>query len=91
MQNANTRELFAFSPIVIWSGGILPYPIWEIVLTLFIFVFTCVALIIFIIKYKNLNNEIMEIKGDALPKNESDIMRSPSSEYIHYSGIGNNY
>ena len=33
----------------------------------------------------------MEIKGDALPKNESDIMRSPSSEYIHYSGIGNNY
>ena len=91
MQNANTRELFAFAPLEVWSGGILPYPIWEIVLTLFIFITTSVALIIFIIKYRNVHNEIMEIKGDALPKNESDMFRSHSSEYIHYSGIDNNY
>ena len=33
----------------------------------------------------------MEIKGDALPKNESDIFRNHSSEYVSYSGIDNNY
>ena len=91
MQNANTRELFAFAPLVVWSGGVLPYPLWEIILTLIIFVSVSVALIFFIIKYRIINNEIMEIKGDALPKNESDMFRNHSSEYIHYSGIGNNY
>ena len=91
MQNANTRELFAFAPLAVWSGGVLPYPLWEIILTLIIFVSVSVALIFFIIKYRIINNEIMEIKGDALPKNESDMFRNHSSEYIHYSGIGNNY
>jgi len=45
MQNAKTRELIAFNPIVIWSGGLLPYPIWEIVITFLI------ILICFIISY----------------------------------------
>ena len=91
MQNANTRELFAFDPIVIWSGGFLPYPIWEIVLTICIILATLVALIIFIIKYRNIHQEIVEIKGDALPKNESDMFRNPSSDHIRYSGIGESY
>ena len=91
MQNANTRELFAFDPIVIWSGGILPYPIWEIVLTFCVMVSSLTALIIIILKYKNIKNEIMEIKGDALPKNEFEIYRNGSSEHIRYSGIGQSY
>ena len=91
MQNANTRELFAFDPIVIWSGGILPYPIWEIVLTFCVLVASVTALIIIILKYKNIKNEIMEIKGDALPKNEFEIYRNGSSEHISYSGIGQSY
>ena len=91
MQNANTRELFAFDPIVIWSGGILPYPIWEVVLILFIIIVSLIILIIVIIKYKNINNEIQEIKGDALPKSELEIYRTPSSEHIKYSGIAESY
>ena len=91
MQNANTRELFAFDPVVIWSGGILPYPIWEIVLSICLILASAITLIIIIIRYKNIKDEIVEIKGDALPKNEFEIYRSGSSEHVRYSGIGETY
>ena len=91
MQNANTRELFAFNPIVIWSGGILPYPVWEIVLSFCVILGAITALLIIIYKYKNIKHEITEIKGDALPKNEFEIYRNGSTEHIKYSGIGASY
>ena len=93
MQNANTRELFAFDPIVIWSGGILPYPLWEIILTFCVIIIVIVILLIILYKYKNIKKEIMEIKGDALPKNESELYQYQhgNSEHIRYSGIGESY
>ena len=91
MQNANTRELFAFDPIVIWSGGILPYPVWEIVLIFCIIFVASITLVVLYMKYKNIKNEIIEIKGDALPKNEFEVYRNGSLDHIRYSGIGESY
>ena len=91
MQNANTRELFAFDPIVIWSGGLLPYPLWEIILTFCIIIIVIVVLLIVIYKYKLIKKEITEIKGDALPKYESELYQHGSTDQIRYSGIGESY
>ena len=91
MQNAKTRELIAFNPIIIWSGGLLPYPIWEIVITFLIILILIIALIIFVKQYNSMKSEIMEIKGDALPKNEFEVHRYGNSDHIRYSGIEQDY
>ena len=91
MQNAKTRELIAFNPIVIWSGGLLPYPIWEIVITFLIILILIIALIIFVKQYNSMKSEIMEIKGDALPKNEFEVHRYGNFDHIRYSGIEQDY
>ena len=91
VQNVNTRELIAFDPIVIWSGGYLPFPLWQTILTNSIIVILIIVLIIYLKKYKTVKVELKEIKGDALPKSEFELPSVGMSQHIKYSGIGESY
>ena len=91
MQNVNTRELIAFDPLVVWSGGYLPFPLWQTILTNCIIIGLIIALIIFFRKYRTVKVELKEIKGDALPKNEFEVPGVGMSENIRYSNLGESY
>jgi len=91
IQNVNTRELIAFDPLVVWSGGYLPFPLWQTILTNCIIIGLIIALIIFFTKYRTVKVEIKEIKGDALPKNEFEVPGVGMSENIRYSNLGESY
>ena len=91
VQNINTRELIAFDPIIIWSGGYLPYPLWQTILTNVIIFGLIIAIIIYFKKYRTVKVELKEIKGDALPKNEFELPSVGMTQHIKYSGIGESY
>ena len=91
VQNVNTRELIAFDPIVVWSGGYLPFPLWQTFLTNFIIIGLIAILIFYLRKYRSITNEIKEIKGDALPKNEFEVPSVGMTQSIKYSNIGESY
>jgi hypothetical protein len=91
VQNINTRELIAFDPIVIWSGGYLPFPLWQTILTNLIIVVLVIAIIVYIKKYRTVKVEIKEIKGEALPKSEFEMPSIGMTQGIRYSGIGESY
>jgi len=42
-------------------------------------------------KYRSITNEIKEIKGDALPKNEFEVPSVGMTQSIKYSNIGESY
>ena len=91
VQNVNTRELIAFDPIVVWSGGYLPFPLWQTILTNIIIIILIVAIIVYIRKYRTVKVEIKEIKGEALPKSEFEMPSIGMTQGIRYSGIGESY
>ena len=91
VQNVNTRELIAFDPIIVWSGGFLPLPLWQTILSNVIIIGLIIAIIIYFKKYKKVNVELKEIKGDALPKSELELPSVGMTQNIKYSGIGESY
>ena len=92
-QSVSSKELIAFYPFVMWTGGYLPFPIWQTALVSNIIIITLVVLlVIFIRKYCLAKEELKVIKGDTLPKMESEISGSGSTEdRIQYSGLGSSY
>ena len=74
-----------------WTGGFLPFPIWQTALVSNIIIIILIILLIIICrKYCNVKQELKEIKGDTLPKTESEISSS-TNEKVYYSGLGSNY
>ena len=91
VQNVYTRELIAFDPIVVWSGGYLPYPLWKTILTNVLIVGLIIAIIIYCKKYRKVKVQLKEIKGEALPKNELELPSVGMTQNIRYSGLGESY
>ena len=90
-QGATSKELIAFQPFVMWTGGYLPFPIWQTALGSYIIIMILVVLLVIICrKYCRAKQELKEIKGDTLPKTESEISGS-TNENVHYSGLGSSY
>ena len=91
-QSTTTKELIAFSPFIMWSGGYLPYPIW---LSIFILNIIIIGLIIFIVvivkKYVLAKEELKIIKGDTLPRTEAEVNSRNMEDRIIYSGLGSSY
>jgi hypothetical protein len=92
-QSALSKELIAFHPFVMWTGGYLPFPIWQTALASnIIIIILVVLLVIFVRKYCVAKQELKEIKGETLPKMESEVSGSGSTEdRIQYSGLGSSY
>jgi hypothetical protein len=91
-QSATSKELIAFHPFVMWSGGYLPFPIWQTaVVSNIIIIALVVALVILVRKYCLAKQELKEIKGETLPKMESELSGGISEDKIYYSGLGSNY
>ena len=90
-QSATSKELITFQPFVMWTGGYLPFPIWQTALVSNIIIIILVVLLIIIIrKYCGVKQELKEIKGDTLPKTEAEISTG-SEDRVHYSGLGSSY
>ena len=91
-QSTTTKELIAFSPFVMWTGGYLPFPIWQTALVSNIVILILVVLlIIFIRKYCGAKEELKIIKGDTLPKTEAEVHSGAMEDRIVYSGLGSSY
>ena len=91
-QSTTSKELIAFHPFVMWTGGYLPFPIWKIgLVSNIIIIILVVLLVIYIKKYCNVKEELKVIKGDTLPKTEAEISSGSTEERIHYSGLGSSY
>ena len=91
-QSTTTKELFAFSPFMMWTGGYLPFQIWKMALVSSIIIIVLVILlIIFIRKYCGAKEELKIIKGDTLPKTEAEVNSRAMEDRIVYSGLGSSY
>ncbi len=74
-----------------WTGGYLPFPIWQTALVSnIIIIILVVFLVIFIRKYCVAKKELKEIKGDTLPKMESEVSGT-TEDRVQYSGLGSSY
>ena len=91
-QSTTTKELIAFSPFIMWSGGYLPFSIWVCVLILHIIIIVLILFIVFVVrKYALVREELKIIKGDTLPKTESEVNTASMEDRIVYSGLGSSY
>ena len=91
-QSTTSKELIAFKPFFMWTGGYLPYPIWKIgLVSNIIIVILTILLIIFIRKYCGAKEELKIIKGDTLPKTEAEVSSGSNQDRIIYSGLGSSY
>ena len=91
-QSTTSKELIAFSPFVMWTGGYLPFPIWQTALVSnIIIIILVILLVIFVRKYCGAKEELKIIKGDTLPKTESEINAASMEDKIVYSGLGSSY
>ena len=89
-QNIKTKELIAFHPIEVFTGGWHPH-YRHFFRTVFI-LGLIFGLIYFAYQYKKTKDELIFLKGDALPKTENDIKNmgyeAPS---VKYTGLGSGY
>ncbi len=91
-QSTTSKELIAFSPFAMWTGGYLPYTMWQIgIVSNIIIIVLIVLLVIFVRKYCRAKEELNVIKGDTLPKTESEIQSGNMDDRIIYSGLGSSY
>ena len=75
-----------------WTGGYLPFPIWQTALVSnIIIIILVILLVIFVRKYCGAKEELKIIKGDTLPKTESEINAASMEDKIVYSGLGSSY
>ena len=91
-QSTTSKELIAFSPFAMWTGGYLPYTMWQIgIVSNIIIIVLIILLVIFVRKYCRAKEELNVIKGDTLPKTESEIQSGNMDDRIIYSGLGSSY
>ena len=90
-QSTKSKELIAFQPFEMWTGGYLPLPIWKTSLSTIIIIVLIVLLVIFIKKYFGAKQELKEIKGETLPKTEAEISSGINSDAVIYSGLRSSY
>ena len=91
-QSTTSKELIAFQPFIMWTGGYLPFPIWQTALVSnIIIIILIIVLIIVIRKYCSAKQELKEIKGDTLPKTEAEVASGTTEDRIQYSGLGSNF
>ena len=89
-QNIKTKELIAFHPFEVIAGR-KRMRFWKsfnfvIILGLIIF------LIYYIYKYLKTKDELIFLKGDAVPKTEYEMSSyGYNSKNVQYSGLGSNY
>ena len=90
VQNIRTKELITFRPIEVYSGGSNPY-FWRFIN--FVVVFGLIAfLLYYIYKYKKAQDELIFIKGDAIPRSETEMSGyGYESKTVKYSGLGSGY
>ena len=89
-QNLRTKELITFHPIEVFAGG-RRSAFWR-----FINILVIIGLIVFasyyIYKYKKTQEELVFIKGDALPRSETEMSSyGYESKTVKYSGLGSSY
>ena len=91
-QSTTSKELIVFQPFIMWTGGYLPFPIWQTALVSnIIIIILIIVLIIVIRKYCGVKQELKEIKGDTLPKTEAEVASGSTEDRIHYSGLGSSF
>lgn len=92
IQNVDDKELIALTPFVVWTGGFLPFPLWQTGTANLIIIILIVILVIVIRKYCAAKTELKEIKGETLPKTEIEMgISNRNTENIKYSGLGESY
>ena len=91
-QSITSKELIAFQPFVMWTGGYLPFPIWQTALVSnTIIIILIIILVIVIRKYCGAKQELKEIKGDTLPKTEVEVSSGSNEDRVQYSGLGSSF
>ena len=89
-QNLKTKELIAFHPIEVFTGGMHPH-YRHIFRSLFV-VGLIIGLIYFAYQYKKTKEELIFLKGDALPKSAREIKEMGyESPNVKYTGLGSGY
>ena len=89
-QNLKTKELIAFHPIEVFTGGMHPHygNFFRIIFTLGIII----GFIYFAYKYKTTKDELIFLKGDAYPRTEREIKNMGyESPNVKYTGLGSSY
>ena len=89
-QNLRTKELITFHPIEVFAGGRRSV-FWRFINIIFIFGLIA-FLLYYIYKYKKTQEELVFIKGDALPRSETEMSSyGYESKTVKYSGLGSSY
>ena len=91
-QSITSKELIAFQPFVMWTGGYLPFPIWQTALVSNIIIIILIIILVIVIrKYCGAKQELKEIKGDTLPKTEVEVSSGSTEDKVQYSGLGSSF
>ena len=89
-QNLKTKELIAFHPIEVFTGGLHPH-YRHFFRTIFILALIF-GFIYFAYKYKTTKDELIFLKGDALPRSENEIRNMGyEAPNVKYTGLGSGY
>jgi hypothetical protein len=89
-QNLKTKELIAFHPIEVFTGGMHPH--YRHIFRMIFVVGLILGLIYFAYQYKKTKEELIFLKGDALPKSAREIKEMGyESPNVKYTGLGSGY
>ena len=89
-QNIKTKELISFRPFEVYAGSI-KVAFWKTIYFAII-VGLFIILIYYIYKYRMTKDELIFIKGDAVPRNEYETNNyGYNSKNIQYSNLGSSY
>ena len=89
-QNLKTKELITFRPIEVFAGG-RRSNFWRFI-NIMIIIGLIAFLSYYIYKYKKTQDELVFIKGDALPRSETEMSSyGYESKTVKYSDLGSSY
>ena len=89
-QNLKTKELIAFHPIEVFTGGW--HPNKRRYIRMIFIIGLIIGLIYFAYKYKKTNDELVFLKGDAYPRTQSEIQNMGyEAPNVKYTGLGSSY
>ena len=89
-QNLKTKELIAFHPIEVFTGGW--HPNKRRYMRMIFIIGLIIGLIYFAYKYKKTNDELVFLKGDAYPRTQSEIQNMGyEAPNVKYTGLGSSY
>ena len=88
VQNMRTKELIAFHPIEVFTGG--KSNIGRFIINLILLVLIIIILI-YIYKYKHVKDELIFLRGDTLPKTDMEMENYRLDSKVQYTGLGSGY